>query len=102
MSGGSYNYLCYSDFEQLIERQGDLEAMSARLAGLGWAEDAARETEELIVLLRQWKVRAETRVERLKDVWHAVEWWDSSDYGEDQVRQAVATYRGEKPESSQP
>jgi hypothetical protein len=96
MSGGSYNYLCHTwDLDDLLEHRGGLEEMSARLAGLGWAEDAARETEELLVMLRQWQVRAETRMERLREVWKAVEWWDSNDWGEDQVREALAKYRGE-------
>lgn len=97
MSGGSYNYLCHAwDLDDLLEHRAGLEKMSARLAGLGWAEDAARETEELLVMLRQWQVRAETRMERLREVWKAVEWWDSGDWGEDQVRAALAKYRGDK------
>lgn len=96
MSGGSYNYLCDADIEDLLNgKQVDLDEMSARLVGLGYAEDAARETEELILMLRQFKVRADVRLRRLRDVWHAVEWWDSCDYSEDQVRQALAKYRGE-------
>lgn len=96
MSGGSYNYLCHAwDLDKLLEQEHDLQAMAARLAGLGWAKDAARETEELLVLLRQWQVAADVRVERLKDVWKAVEWWDSCDWSEDRVRSALAEYRGE-------
>ncbi|NEB42247.1 hypothetical protein [Streptomyces sp. SID14515] len=101
MSGGSYNYLCYSgDLEDINSRRYDLEQMAARLAGLGYAQDAARETEELLLLLRQWEVRAATRIQRLTTVWKAVEWWDSSDWSEDRVREALAKYRGEpgKPE----
>jgi hypothetical protein len=96
MSGGSYNYLNSTwDLDDLLKKRGDLEDMSARLAGLGWAEDAARETEELLVMLRQWEIRAETRITRLRDVWKAVEWWDSNDWSEAQVREALAKYRGE-------
>ena len=98
MSGGSYEYLCHSwDLGDLLAKRGELERMSARLAGLGWAEDAARETEELLVMLRQWQIRAETRIGRLRDVWKAVEWWDSCDWSEDRVRQALAAYRGDSP-----
>lgn len=97
MSGGSYNYLCNTwDLDRLLEHEGDLEAMSLRLAGLGYAGDAARETEELLLLLRQWKNRAEARVERLRGVWKAIEWWDSSDWGEDDVRKALTKYRGDQ------
>lgn len=97
MSGGSYNYLGLvygDDLAELLGKEADLRAMADRLAGLGYATDAARETEELLIMLRQWKVRAEVRVRRLSDVWKAVEWWDSSDWSEDRVRTALTIYRG--------
>jgi len=94
MSGGSYNYLFTAqDLEDLHNRRFDLEEMATRLAGLGYAQDAARETEELLLLFRQWEVRAEARMRRLSDVWHAVEWWDSNDSSEDRVHEALAKYR---------
>jgi hypothetical protein len=96
VSGGSYNYLfAAADLEDLQARRWDLEEMATRLAGLGYAQDAARETEELLLLLRQWEVRATARMERLTAVWKAVEWWDSSDWGEPQVHEALAKYRGD-------
>jgi len=96
VSGGSYNYLCYAwdGLDGLLGKESELEAMADRLAGLGYAEDAARETQELLVQLRQWKVCAQTRMDRLSPVWEAVEWWDSGDRGEDAVREELAKYRG--------
>ena len=96
MSGGSYNYL-YSalDLEDLQVHRADLQAMADRLAGLGYAQDAARETEELLLLFRQWETRAAVRITRLRDLWHAVEWWDSNDRSEDTVKAALAAYRGD-------
>ena len=95
MSGGSYNYLCWaSDLEEINGKRHTLRAMADRLAGLGYAQDAAAETEELLVMLQQWEIRAQVRIKRLSEVWQAVEWWDSSDSGEDGVREALATYRG--------
>src|SRR5690606_28685768 len=52
-----------------------LEAMADRLAGLGYADDAAAETTDLLLTLREWQVRARAHVERLSDVWKAIEWW---------------------------
>ncbi|WP_405925424.1 hypothetical protein [Streptomyces sp. NBC_00035] len=96
MSGGSYNYLYdVLDLEDLQARQHDLEAMAERLAGLGYAQDAARETEELLVLLRQWQTRVGVRVSRLTDLWRAVERWDSADSSEDKVKGALAIYRAD-------
>ncbi|MFJ2110634.1 hypothetical protein ACIOEX_01675 [Streptomyces sp. NPDC087850] len=75
--------------------------MADRLAELGYAQDAAAETEELLVMLQQWEIRAQVRAKRLAGVWKAVEWWDSCDSGENGVREALAAYRGEpgQPES---
>lgn len=97
MSGGSFNYLCHTwDLDDLLTKMGDLEAMSQALAGLGYAKDAARETEELLVILRQWQVRTEIRLEGLTPVWKAMEWWRSSDWSEDDLREELAKYRGEE------
>ena len=97
MSGGSYNYLFCKSGDDLVDIPGDLEAMAERLEKLGWAEDAARETEELILILRQAQVRTSLRIHRFMDIWHAVEWWDSGDSGEERVKDALAIYRGEAP-----
>jgi len=93
VSGGSYNYLYAAvDLEDLQAQRHNLEGMAQRLAGLGYAQDAARETEELLVLLRQWEIRAAVRLKRLADVWHAVEWRDSCDWGDDTMREAFAEW----------
>lgn len=103
MSGGSYNYLFTAqDLEDLQAHRHDLEEMASRLAELGYAQDAARETEELLVLYRQWETRAAVRMRRLADVWHAVEWWDSNDSSEDAVREALAKYRGDNDDAGTP
>jgi hypothetical protein len=96
MSGGSYDYLCHKDIEDLFNMDRQLQEMSDRLAGLGYADDAARETQEFILNLRQFRNRIEAAAKRLNGVWYAVEWWDSGDYGEEQVKEALAEYRGEK------
>lgn len=96
MSGGSYNYLYDAwDLESLQSKRSDLSDMASRLAGLGYAQDAAAETEELLVLLRQWEIRAGVRIQRLEKVWKAVEWWDSGDSGEQRVHEALAEYRAD-------
>lgn len=98
MSGGSYDYLCYKDAADLFIYENQLQSMSDRLARLGYAEDAAKETEEVILILRQFQNRLNARLERLSPVWRAVEWWDSCDSSEDGVKMALKEYRGEENE----
>lgn len=95
MSGGSFDYLCFEELPQLISDFRQLQRMSDTLAELGYADDAARETEELILFLRQLKNRAEIRINRLNGVWKAVEWWKSYDTSEESVHKALAEYRKE-------
>ncbi len=96
MSGGSYDYLCLQGADELVgssHHQANIDAMAARLSGLGYAQDAARETEELLLILRQVETRLDVRIGRLNGIWRAVEWWDSGDSGEDGVKEALKQYR---------
>lgn len=100
MSGGSYEYLCFKTADELTQQTEMLKKMSERLAGLGYAQDAAKETEELLTIINQYLVRADVRIERLNRVWKAIEWWDSCDSGEDDFKIELARYRGETDEKS--
>jgi hypothetical protein len=82
MSGGSYDYL-YWQVGELGGRREELERMAVRLEGLPFAAAAAVATRRILESISD---------EKLAEVWRAVEWWDSGDYGESQVRQAVAEY----------
>ena len=93
MSGGSYEYLCFKEADDLMNAQRTIQAMADRLAGLGYAEDAALETTDLLLVIRQATVAIEARKRRLERVWRAVEWWDSCDSSEEDVKLALADYR---------
>jgi len=92
MSGGSYSYLCYKDADQILEHLSELEDMRDRLAELEYAADAAQETAELILIINQFFVRAGEVIDRLAPVWKAVEWWDSGDSGEDNLKKTLVEY----------
>lgn len=94
MSGGSYNYLFAKEAEDLFADDTELERMADRLAGLGWADDAAKDAYDLLAVLRTQTVRVDAARDRLRDVFMAVEWWDSGDSGEAGVRDALTAYRG--------
>jgi hypothetical protein len=95
MSGGSYDYLyAGTSLEDLLGKRHQLEQMADRLAGLDEAEfpgstAAARETAYLLNLVRVWENHCEARMALVRDVWHAVEWWDSGDYGAGQVAEVL-------------
>jgi hypothetical protein len=91
MSGGSYNYLCYT-VEQDFLRYGvisELKRMADRLTGLGYAPEAAERTKRLVQTLEFCLAEACQAKNELEDVWKAVEWWDSADWGEDDVKEAI-------------
>jgi hypothetical protein len=94
MSGGSYQYLCNADVDELLNKEEIVQEMADRLAGLGYAKDAARETQVILLTLRQFSNRIEAMRERLSGVWEAVEWWDSNDRGEEGLKKALEVYRG--------
>lgn len=92
MSGGSYDYLCFTkDLCALCQRMEDLEHMHERLAALPWARAAADETARLIAAIRVLESNYSAR-SALRDVWHAIEWWDSGDWAEDGAREALLEY----------
>ena len=95
MSGGSFDYLCYKESEDLLQSDHQLQSMADELARLGYAEDAARETQDLLLTIRTMRNRVQTSIDRLSDVWRAIEWWRSGDWGEDQIKEVLARYRGE-------
>ncbi len=86
MSGGSYDYL-FRNLDDLGRRRGDITAMAERLEKSGYAAPAEA-TRRVLRALDLARLIAEG----LEDVWHAVEWADSGDYVEDQVRDAVERY----------
>jgi hypothetical protein len=96
MSGGSFEYMYIKDVEDLINRNDLLERMRDALIEFG-AEDAARETEEFRLFLRQIEARTDVYMKRLGPVWHAVEWKVSCDWGMDQLLQKIHEYRGSPP-----
>lgn len=96
MSGGSYDYASLTDcLDDLVRHQQQLERLAERLAMLPEAEfpgaaAAAQGTLALLVRAGLWDAHVRATSAVLRPVWHAVEWWDSNDWGPDQVREALA------------
>lgn len=97
MSGGSFNYLCYNeDLTELLSNTSGLESMRVALSSLGFADDAADKTQELIDLIERTDLEVQKRIEELKSVWKSVEWYHSGDYARDEVVGAVFKFRNEE------
>ena len=95
MSGGSYDYLCFKDFPEICEKPHDINDMRDRLTQLGYL-DVAKETESVNLIIDSFRVRIEARLKRLGEVWKAIEWYDSNDWGIEEVEEAIKKYREEQ------
>lgn len=91
MSGGSFNYLCYAvDMGMLGERRGSIEEMAEALDAYDQpaAAKAAERTRAVLLALSA----ADELARQLTDVWHAVEWHHSCDWGEEDVIKVLQAY----------
>lgn len=78
MSGGSWDYLCYCEPDELQRRTHDLEKMGQRLVKDGHKEIGERFF-EMVELLKIWEAKKEVFMETYGDVMRGIEWTDSGD-----------------------
>lgn len=90
MSGGSFNYLCFVDADEIGQRLSALDEMAGALDGI--CPEAAAATREVAAHV----CGAQSKIDALKDMWHAVEWWYSSDWSRDQVAESATRYRADR------
>ena len=92
MSGGSFNYLCYAQPEELFNRISDMEEMERFLLQRGY-NDIAKDVRRLIEYCLSAKNRIGVFQEKLEDVFHSVEWFESGDIGDASLAEALEGYR---------
>ena len=92
MSGGSFNYLCCKDTPDLFNAIEDLEGVELFLLQNG-DKDIAKDVRRLIEYIKTAENRISVLQENLTDVFHAVEWYCSADYGEASLQRALDKYR---------
>lgn len=94
MSGGSYNYLyCKEAYELFSPLCVDyIEDMADVVRKRGY-EDIARDLLRLSEYIKSANIRVEVLSEQLNEVMHAVEWWQSADYGDDTLEKELEKYR---------
>lgn len=94
MSGGHYDYLyCKETYEFFsYSVTSNLDDMAEVLIKEGY-EDVARDLTRLSEYIKSARNRVDVLKDQLKDVMHAVEWWASSDYGDDNLKKHINMYR---------
>lgn len=92
MSGGSFNYLCYKQIEDLFTSVDELEDMQKALIKYGY-EDIAEDTQRLIEYIKSAKCTVGVLKDMLQPVFHAVEWYESADYGKETMIEVLEKYR---------
>lgn len=92
MSGGSYWYLFAKEIGEIIENPAQLENMSMRLDELDAESKAAIDTREMLAKIKNFRDEMKERKKVLENVWHAVEWLDSADWGESEVKRSLSEY----------
>ena len=95
MSGGSWNYLCYKDAVELLDRMDDLEAMRDQLREYGFVH-AARHVVTLGEKLNELDMLTH-EIQRgldvgLSGVFKAVEWYDSGDITSESMEETIKEY----------
>lgn len=94
MSGGSHNYLYRAEADELLRygRIADLEEMEQFLIVEGYT-DIAKDVRRLIEYCKSAEIRISVLFEQLEEVFHDIEWYDSSDIGRDSLFKTLEKYR---------
>ncbi len=74
-----------------------LEGIADVLAKLGYADDAARETTDLLLMMRSVRVRAEAVQNRLRELWYVLYRWSEYRCDEGNFKEALEKYRAQNP-----
>ena len=94
MSGGSHEYLCYTETNDLLlpSKIENMEKMEQYLLKIGYA-DIAKDIRRLI----EYCLSAENRIgvlfEQLEKVFHDIEWNHSGDIGDERLIETLEKYR---------
>lgn len=99
MSGGSFNYLYIKDARDWVEHYQDSATSDAgSMAEALVALDAPEIAQEIYLVQHRIRVMLasiEPVLKNLADVMHAVEWFQSCDWGREDVMTEIAKFRGD-------
>ena len=92
MSGGSLNYLYVREPAALFDHVEELEKVERELLVRGYT-DIARDVRRLIEYIQTAENRIAVLTDQLRDVFKAVEWNLSGDYGDKTLKDVLENYR---------
>ena len=92
MSGGSFNYLCWADVDELFYKIHEMEQIEQILIEMDYT-DIAQDVRRLIEYCKSSRIRISTLFEQLEDVFHDIEWERSADIGKDRLIKTLERYR---------
>ena len=92
MSGGSFNYLYRVDEQDLTSRIYDVKEMLKTLRTYRFASYAVSEMQAIIDESEGFQKSIEAKLDALRDVWQAVEWHVSNDFGEGDVVEVLEKF----------
>lgn len=97
MSGGSLGYLYNREPHELFEatQVQHMEEAAAEAYNAGY-KDIAMDIYRLVEYVNSANIRVAVLAEQLEEVFHAIEWRLSADYGDDDLRKALEAYRAGK------
>lgn len=95
MSGGYYDYLCMRQLDEFVTHElGMLRRMATDILR-NETKDTQRAGDDTLAIIKQideFKKKLEPKIEALRPVWRAQEWYMSADIGLDQLQATLREY----------
>lgn len=85
--------LAFSEPGALLEGPELIQELADELAELGYAADAAAETQDLVLEVRRCRNRLASYQRRLRDLWVELDRWRAGDSSEDSFKKVLEEYR---------
>lgn len=92
MSGGSFDYLCFKDCTEIGQHKETLKMMADRLSELGYTDKYAY-TILILEKIKRHEQELQSLLDIMSEVWRSVEWFDSGDYGKDQLDEIIKNHK---------
>lgn len=92
MSGGSFNYLCFQDANEIISSLTDLRGIAELLQQVAPTSKATLKTVHIVDLIEHVLMVIDGHKILREDVWHDVEWWQDCDISRERLIKTIEEY----------